>query len=196
MNRTWRVFSLLVAACLLAVSIHVLRATGQTVTATSPSADSSDPAMMAVNIIRVINTAEVSCRSKNGKIDENEKFLSWDQLLIAPCFKQVQTQFSGKRFSNVNELSLSPGPEIVPGIEIRLVVSPEGKHYNLWMGQKREVNCGFAFFSDERGVIYEGRAIGCSPPGVLGKQGFLPAGNREADLQNSSCRWENATEFS
>jgi hypothetical protein len=163
MKRTWKVFSLLIAVCLVAISIHVQRATGQTLTATSPAGASNDQARLAVNIIRVINTAEVvDCREKGGNIDENEKFLTWDELLNAPCFKQAQSHFRG-----FNELSLSSGPEIVPGIELRLVVS--GKHYNLWLGQKREVNCGFAFFSDERGVIYEGKAIGCSAQGVLGK---------------------------
>ena len=53
---------------------------------------------------------------------------------------------------------------------LRLVVTPDGKHYNVWLGQKPDVRCGFAFYSDERGVIYEGRAIGCSAHGALGNQ--------------------------
>jgi hypothetical protein len=167
MRRTWKTISLLVALFLLAVSICALRTHAQTAAEGDTAKDSKGQARLAVSIIREINTAEVvDCRSKERKIDENQKFLSWDELLNAPCFKQEQSR---ARFSHVNNLSLSPGPEIVPGLELRLVVSPDGKHYSLWLGQKRDVHCGFVFFSDERGVIYEGKAIGCGAQGVLGK---------------------------
>jgi hypothetical protein len=46
------------------------------------------------------------------------------------------------------------------------MVSPDGKHYNLWLGQKPGGDCAFAFYSDERGVIYEGASLGCDSPGV------------------------------
>ncbi len=59
---------------------------------------------------------------------------------------------------------LSTGPEIVPGLELRLVVSPDEKRCNLWLGQTKDIDCGFAFYSDKRGVIYEGREIGCEAP--------------------------------
>jgi hypothetical protein len=167
MKPTWKVLGLMIAGCVLALSLHVRRATGQQVTLTAPA--THDQAMLAVTIIREINTAEVAfCREKDGKTDENMKFLTWDELINAPCFKQARSHFRGPNSAQVNE-SFSPGPEIVPGLEFRLVISPDGKHYNLWLGQKREVNCGFAFYSDERGVIYEGKAIGCSAEGVLGK---------------------------
>ncbi len=170
MTRPWRIIILPVSLFLMGISIHALRAAGQTATVTDPPADSKDQAFLAVNIIRVINTAEVvRCRTKEGNIDPNEKFRSWDELLSAPCFKEAQGLFSAGPFSRVSELSFSPGPEIVPGLELRLVVSGDGNHYNLWLGQKRDVQCGFAFFSDERGVIYEGKAIGCDAQGVLGK---------------------------
>jgi hypothetical protein len=113
----------------------------------------------------LINTAEWSSRAKGGKIDENVKFLPWDDLLNSPRFKECQSRV---RFTHFNMSSLSPGPEIVPGLELRLVVSSNGKHYNLWLGQK-DVMCGFAFYSDERGAIYEGRVIGCEAQGANGK---------------------------
>jgi hypothetical protein len=150
---------------LFAVSVYTMRAKGQTEAVANPAAQTRTEAVRAVNIIRVINTAEVgTCRTKGGHIDEHAKFLSWDELLDASCFKEAQ-----RRFSQASELSFSPGPEIVAGLELRLVVSPDGRHYNLWLGQKQEDRCGFAFFSDERGLIYEGRAIGCSAQGAIGK---------------------------
>jgi len=157
-------------ACLLLVGIciHSSRVRGQTTT-TDTAANSREQAMLAVNIVRVINTAEVvNCRLTDGGIDPNKNFLPWEELLSAPCFKQAQGRFSQSQFSGVSELSFSPGPEIVPGLELRLVVSPDGDHYNLWLGQK-DVPCGFAFFSDGRGLIFEGKVIGCDAQGVLGK---------------------------
>jgi TonB family protein len=161
MKRPWKVIGLFVVVFLLAVSIHVLRASGQAGTVSTPSAGSKDQRSLAVGIVRLINTAEViDCRTKDGKIDEGEKFLPWDELLNAPCFKEAQTRVI---FTDFGISSLAPGPEIVPGLELRLVVSADGKHYNLWLGQK-DVMCGFAFYSDERGVIYESKAIGCEVP--------------------------------
>jgi hypothetical protein len=156
MKRTWTIIGLFVVVFLLAVSIHVLRGEGQEGATTSPAVPSAERARLAVEIVRYINTAEMDCRLKDGKLDENARFFSWDELLDAPFFGHMQDQFSqahGQRFS--------PGPEIVPGLELRLVVSADGKHYNLWLGQKKDIDCGFAFYSDERGVIYEGKAIGC-----------------------------------
>lgn len=134
---------------------------GSTAAATSVSPTSQ--AVKAVNIVRAINTAEVgTCRDKSRNLEPNARFRSWADLVNAPCFKKAQSHYSGKRFGDVGSLSLSSGPEIAPGLQLRLVVSRDGKHYNLWLGQKPEAHCGFAFFSDERGVIYEGKAIGCS----------------------------------
>ena len=159
MKRALKIIGLFVGVLLPPVSIHVLRATGQAAAVTSPSVVSRDQAILAVMIIRQVNTAEVmDCRIKDGKVDENERFLPWDELLNAPCFKKAQSR---ARFSKINENTLSAGSEIVPGLELRLVVSSDGKHYNLWLGQKPIGHCAFAFYSDERGVIYEGKPIGC-----------------------------------
>jgi hypothetical protein len=157
MKRTWKIVGLFVGVFLLAVSIHVLRASGQVEAVTGPSDASKDQAKQALLIVRSINTGEYSCRKK----DEKENFLPWEELLNAPCFSRFQSSFS-----QVSGFPLSPGPEIVPGLELRMMISPDGKHYNLWLGQKPVGNCAFAFYSDERGVIYEGASLGCDSPGV------------------------------
>jgi hypothetical protein len=154
----------------LAVSALALGVGGRPASAAKTVANSRAQALRAVNIIRVINTAEVSaCRSRDGGGD-SAGFRSWTHLVNAPCFKRAQADFRGKRFAQDGKLSFSAAPEITPGLVLRLVVSPDGKHYNLWLGQKPDVRCGFAFYSDERGVIYEGKAIGCSVQGVVGIQ--------------------------
>jgi hypothetical protein len=166
MKRTRKIVGLFIGIFLLAVSVHVLRAAGQAAAVTGRSAVSKEQRSRAVAIVRLINTAEViDCRTKDGKIDENEKFLPWDELLNASCFKEAQSRVL---FYPGNEPSLSPGSEIVPGLELRLVVSANGSHYNLWLGEKQDT-CGFAFYSDERGLIYEAKPIGCEAQEAPGK---------------------------
>lgn len=168
MNRLSKMIVISGGIFLFAISIDPMRVGGQTLTTVSPQ-NSKDQARLAVGIIRLINTAEVvDCRTKDGNMDTTIKFLSWDELLNAPCFQHAQSRVRS-HMSGAPQPSFSPGPEIVPGLEQRLVVSPDGSHYNLWLGQTKEVQCGFAFYSDERGVIYEGAAIGCNPQGILGK---------------------------
>lgn len=155
MKQTWRITGLLASVILLAAATHISRAAGQGLVLIEPSAASKDLRARAVTIVRVINTAEVTCRIEDGRA-EGTKFLPWDELVNSPCLKQVQGHVM---YAGVPP-SFSPGPEIVPGLELRLVVSADGKHYNLWIGQKPQT-CGPAFYSDERGVIYECKAFGC-----------------------------------
>lgn len=170
MRQTSRVVIASVALFLLAASAPALGAGARAVSAAKTVTNSRSQVLRAVNIIRVINTAEVgTCRKQEGK-DGSLGFKSWTRLVNAPCFKKAQSHFAGSRFAEVGKLSFSAAPEIVPGLVLRLVVSPDGKHYNLWLGQKPDVRCGFAFYSDERGVIYEGRAIGCSAQAVPGNE--------------------------
>ena len=147
---------------LLAISIPALGASGRAASATDTAPKPSPQARRAVDIIRVINTAEVgTCRNRNAT-DANTRFMPWARLVNTPCFKKALSYFSGSPSAHSGRLSFSAAPEIVPGLLLRLVVSPNGKHYNLSLGEKADVRCGFAFFSDERGVIYEGRALGCN----------------------------------
>jgi hypothetical protein len=164
MKRNRRIIALFLSVFLVGVSIHLLRAAAQEQAGKSTSGDSRGQRMLAVSIIRYINTAEASCQVKNGKRDENQKFLSWDELLNAPCFEQTRSLV---RFYPANQPAFSSGSEIVPGLELRLVVSADGKHYNVSLGEK-PTGCGSVFFSDERGVIFEGKALGCEGQKVPG----------------------------
>jgi len=171
MRQTLRVLIASAAFLSLAALVPALGAGGRAVSAANSVANSRVQALRAVNIIRLINTAEVStCRNQKGEAGTSTKFRPWAHLINAPCFKEAQSRFSGSRFGQVANLSFSAGPEIVPGLVLRLVVSPDGNHYNLWLGQKPDVRCGSAFYSDERGVIYEGKTIGCNAQGALGSQ--------------------------
>ncbi|HEX5411278.1 MAG TPA: hypothetical protein VFZ27_05405 [Terriglobia bacterium] len=147
---------------LVGITVYPPWLVGQKAPVPAAPVNDASQAVTAVNIVRAINTAEVvTCRSKGGNQDRSAHFLPWNGLRNAPCLKKAQSHYWGKRFGDVSSLSFSPGPEISRGLLLHLVVSADGQHYNVWLGQRPEVHCGFVFFSDERGVIYEGKAIGC-----------------------------------
>lgn len=98
----------------------------------------------AVNVVREINTAEVEHSAWHGT------YASWNELHSA--------RDEQKRWQR---LQLSAGPEIVPGWTLSLVASADGKSFELSLRNLAD-KCGFSFFSDQRGVIYEGSAIGCA----------------------------------
>ena len=156
MKRTQKITGLVVGLLLTIWAFHGLKAAGRP-QAVPPRADAPTKSKsMAVGIVRTINTAQVSCRARDGKVEENYSFLSWDELLSSHCFDAAQDWFSQHyRFR------LAAGPEIAPGLELRLVVSGDGRHYNLSLVGEDSPSCRFGFFSDEGGVIYEGKSLGC-----------------------------------
>jgi hypothetical protein len=102
-----------------------------------------DSRVIGVDIVREINTAEVEHSALHGA------FASWDQLYRSPDEQ--------KRWQR---LQLSSGPEVIPGWTLALVASADGKSFELSLRSLAD-RCGFSFFSDQSGVIYEGHAIGC-----------------------------------
>lgn len=105
---------------------------------------SRDSRVIGVAAVRTIETAEVEHKAWHGA------YASWDELYRAPDEQ--------KRWER---LHLSAGPEIVPGWELRLVASADGKHFELSLSNASD-ECAVSFFSDERGMIYQGVALGCS----------------------------------
>jgi hypothetical protein len=60
-------------------------------------------------------------------------------------------------FGNLN---LSEGPEVAPGWTLAMIVAADDQSYELSLHNLPD-KCGFSFFSDQRGLIYEGNVIGC-----------------------------------
>lgn len=105
---------------------------------------SRDSRVVGIDIVRTIETAEVEYKVKHGV------YASWNKLFRAP---DEEKRWEG--------LHLSAGPQIVPGWELKLVASADGEHFELSLHNVPD-ECGFSFFSDEHGVIYQGGAIDCS----------------------------------
>jgi hypothetical protein len=52
------------------------------------------------------------------------------------------------------------GPEILPGLYLRLNVTTDGQAYDLLLQEKPDA-CAFVAFTNESGVIYLAKALGC-----------------------------------
>src|SRR5487761_205515 len=101
-----------------------------------------------VNVVRLINTAEMEYKRAQGS------YATWDVLFRSGLISDLQKRpfFGG--------VHLAAGPEAVPGWTLALIPSAEGQSYELSLRNLGD-KCQFSFFSDQRGLIYEGQVIGC-----------------------------------
>lgn len=105
---------------------------------------SRDSRMIGIEVVRNIETAEIEHRGWHGA------FADWTELYRSPDEE--------KRWQR---LHVSAGPEVIPGWKLSLVAAADGKSFNLSLRNVTDP-CGFSFFSDQRGVIYQGGVIDCS----------------------------------
>ncbi|HEV2313814.1 MAG TPA: hypothetical protein VGR94_00790 [Candidatus Acidoferrales bacterium] len=102
-----------------------------------------------VNVVRLINTAEAEYKSAHSG------YATWPELYRSGIIAKHEK--ARLMFGNLN---LSEGPEVVPGWTLAMIVAADGQSYELALRNLPD-KCQFSFFSDQRGLIYEGNVIGC-----------------------------------
>lgn len=107
---------------------------------------------MLVNAARQINTAEYAYNH------ESNHFAEWKSLAESAA---LQTAQAHSKMRDGHAIALAPSSEVLPQVNLRLLVSPDGNHYQFAMTDTQDSKCSFTVFSDEDGVIYQGLAIGC-----------------------------------
>lgn len=105
------------------------------------------PTEKLVNTIRLLNTEEYSYRQ------ENHRFANLDELLV---FLRQKAKLSRSPIDLEN-----PKP-----YELAITTTPDAMHYQITLQRPSDMNdkstwCKTAAFSDDRGVIFLGQAIGC-----------------------------------
>jgi len=104
-----------------------------------------------LGLVRTINTIEVT------EVTDYGAYAPWPILRA-----HYQEDFNGwlKRFYSSSELNARYGdmPEILPGWNLRLNVQADGKGYVLLLADTSD-DTGFAWVSDESGIIRHSRAI-------------------------------------
>lgn len=101
-----------------------------------------------VNALRVLNTSEYAYQQKNGRFAPRDEILSFLQ------------QREGGTYRAPIDLE-NPKP-----YELTVTTTPDGGHYQISLqrpsvGSDKSTWCKTAAFSDDRGVIFLGLAIGC-----------------------------------
>lgn len=103
----------------------------------------------AASMARLINTAEVQYEFANGSYANYATLLHSGQL--KETGEREFTVLPGNWQSETNPL---------PGYRFRLLISADGSSYQLSI-QERTADCGTGLFSDETGIVFEGRASDC-----------------------------------
>jgi hypothetical protein len=111
------------------------------------SAQPEIPTGKLVNAIRLLNTNEFSYKHENGR------FADRDQML---AFLRQKDLLSKPPIDLEN-----PAP-----YELAITTTSDGTHYQITLQRPSDMNdkstrCKTAAFSDEKGVIFLGQAIGC-----------------------------------
>ncbi len=112
----------------------------------SPSGKWWEPGMMAV----FVNTAEAQYKFATGVYADYPTLLQSGQL----------KETGGREFT-VLPGNLQSISDPLPGFSLRLLKSPNGDSYQLSI-QEKVKNCGVGLFTDETGVIFEGRPSSCA----------------------------------
>jgi hypothetical protein len=115
-------------------------ATAAVTGAAQPSAD--DQRRAAITLMRAINTAEHAVKSRGGK------FVHLAELLEHPAMGRVKP-----------DIAVNGGVLTHQGATIRLALSTDGTQYQVSVVPGE--TCGWAAFSDERGLIYTGKVLDC-----------------------------------
>jgi hypothetical protein len=87
---------------------------------------------LLVNLVRVVNTAQMTYRDKDGG-----SFAEWDALVASQGFKKAIDQFSHSS-PGLKGLNLGTSTEIVSGWRLRLTVSQDKKSYSIALTSKSD----------------------------------------------------------
>jgi hypothetical protein len=110
----------------------------------------------AQNLVKALNAAEADYRKKH------DVYANWDTLVGIGDFSSSGTKWAPADFPTVAHALYGNGAEIVPGWRLRLHLSKGDKAYDLLLEDVTDPKCSYAVFSDERGLIRQGKSIDCA----------------------------------
>jgi len=108
----------------------------------------------AMGLIRTINTVEATYHSERGS------YAGWDLLVTTQQFEAPRVaQRMARYYQLPTNTQFTNGPEILPGLFLRLNVTINGQAYDLMLQEKPDA-CSFVAFTNESGVIWLAKALG------------------------------------
>lgn len=111
--------------------------------AQGPPAPTKDPAREAVVLLRMVNTAQAALNGESGSFGALTRVLN--------------TELFTQRYGALT--ATDPTAVVVNGQKLSLILIDGGKRYVASVTPAEP--CGQAAFTDEGGLIYTGRVLGC-----------------------------------
>lgn len=108
----------------------------------SAQSPGDDQRRSAITLLRAINTAENAVRATGGK------FVPLSDLLDHPAMSRVKA-----------DIAANGAAATYHGATIRVALSTDATQYQVAVVPAE--TCGWAAFSDERGLIYTGKVLDC-----------------------------------
>lgn len=137
-----------VSLCLLILAVvFLVAARARNPQVVHPLRTDSDRAIEAV---RLINAAEYDYRKNIGH------FASWAEVHDSSAAKELL-----RTWPRIEELSVTSSDEVIPGFRLTLLVGEEGGAYSVALREMKGNGCGISVFSDQSGLIYEGKVVEC-----------------------------------
>ena len=123
------------------------------IASTSP-ANATGQSKHAVTVVRLINTAEAYAHRAQAR------YVSFPELVSSGALNeaaQMNPDFTSAFADLYRARVHNKAP--IQGFDLAIVVSSDGGSYKLSLTAKDD--CSAAYFTDERGIIYTGKPIGC-----------------------------------
>ena len=128
--------------------VLVVLAAGET------KSDPTNESSQAVSVVRLFSAAEIDY------FHTNSRYAGFAELVNSKQLAQTAME-SPEHLSAYRSVNLQSDSEPVAGYVLGLIVAADGTTYKLSLTQKT-VKCGFGVFTDEKGLLYEGKAIDCT----------------------------------
>lgn len=133
-------------ALLLLIGTGLLMVVPAGAQSASASPDQQQNRQLAVDIVRIINTAEQYYRT------QHDRFATIDELRKSGAFPKSDTNSQAAQ-----ALAAAVGPD-VGGFYLRLFTAPNGSQYVLSLHDQKD-RAMWSVFSNEKGLIYTGTVI-------------------------------------
>jgi hypothetical protein len=127
----------------LAAAVGVVVLLGPLAAAQDPPEPDTEPPRQAVIILRAVNTVEGRMGGPRGG------YGSLAQVLASPFFKE---QFK-------DAAAVDSATATVAARSLVLLLSEDRKHYHAQVASREK--CAVVMFTNESGLLYAGRALGC-----------------------------------
>jgi hypothetical protein len=121
-------------------------------TQASQDSPSQEDRLIAVALVRTINTAEAGYRfsRENGGTQPRNHFVAWSDLYSSGVLDKMKPPI---------DVASLISPDGIQGHKLALIVSPDGQSYQLALHDAKPENGLFSVFSDQTGIIYTGSPL-------------------------------------